>query len=379
MVAYVDEIMAGDPNSQEFIDLQRYMYIVQIVGLAYFATNASEADYYNISFASYTDTFAIGETMSSAIFGQSQRFGPVLTSDIFCNFFESFNPNAEGNVTKDKYISAATNPGNAQPSAEGILASNNGNLTIGLQAMTYGLAQFQNYAVTNLSRLSNTDDDGTLFLSTDQASWSWQVGTQLGLYPGSNPDNITYISKYLNYTAVQHIGYTYLLSQATIDALPAEPDTASTLIYGGWDMNPSNVMFTAGEHDPWRAQGLFSREIGSPGNQPTTEVPACGTSPANGTRYGIVYPGAAHVWDLLYEPWIAALSNDSQGRTPQEAGLEMFKAALDVWLPCFDGSNGSAGNVTAPMPYPGQASGRNSPLWVVAVASLSTILSIVAF
>lgn len=348
------------------------MYAAQTVGTAYFfGYNYSDVTSYNLSFAAELNTLEIADIMTMAILGGStQSYGPALTNQIFCNYFESFEPGAPGNATQDIYIDAATNPGTAQPSAEGIIASHNNNLTIGLQALTYGLGAFQNYVLVNLTKLENVPVNYTVppYFNRDHACWYWLTDNQLGWFLGSNPDNITVVSKYRNYTAVHHISDTQFYPEATIKVLPAEPNVAQINAFGGWTMNPTNVMFTSGESDPWRAGGVFSIEPGSPEYQPTTKVPACGMTPENGTRYGAVYPGAAHVWDLHYAAYAAALSNDSQGRSPQEAGLALFSAALDVWLPCFQA--GASGNVTGPAPYKGSASfehGRSMLMVVSAV------------
>lgn len=81
-------------------------------------------------------------------------------------------------------------------------------------------------------------------------------------------------------------------NQTFPDGLPPSPQVANVNKYGGWDMNPSNVMFTNGECsfsfrssqdmlsltfactvDPWRTMGLASIESNSPKRTPSAAVP----------------------------------------------------------------------------------------------------------
>lgn len=87
-------------------------------------------------------------------------------------------------------------------------------------------------------------------------------------------------------------------NEAFKDHLPSWPQVQNINKYGGWDMQPSNVLFTNGEcesmflssifHrssrisanrvgslavDPWRTLGLASIEPNSPQRKPTVIVP----------------------------------------------------------------------------------------------------------
>lgn len=157
------------------------------------------------------------------------------------------------------------------------------------------------------------------------------MNSQFGWTQASNPENVTIISRYCNVSYYRQAVEQQYLSDATVAELPDRPRMAEMNKYGGWNINPSNTMFTDGEYDPWRAGTAYSLEfqLGAPGNVATTEIPACGQPPKNGTRYGTIYPGRVHVPDLSEERWLPDIgASDS----PLRIGLDLFTKALDVWL-----------------------------------------------
>lgn len=100
-------------------------------------------------------------------------------------------------------------------------------------------------------------------------------------------------------------------------------------------MKPSNVMFTNGELDPWRTEGLQADTRINPealNRKTTTVVPKCNEPPPGNDVFGIVYPGQVHVSDLSRK---ARNATDS----PVNIGLALFGKALDAWLPCFEARN----------------------------------------
>ena len=127
---------------------------------------------------------------------------------------------------------------------------------------------------------------------------------------------------------------------------PPRPDTDAILKYGGWDMNPSNVMFTNGEVDPWRSLGIQAiTETNNPDapNRPsTTEVPPCNVPPSGNQVFGQVWPGQVHGSDMS-----RGFASDNE-TTPMDRGIALFSQALDVWLKCFNSSS-SDGFVIRPL------------------------------
>ncbi|KAJ5380774.1 uncharacterized protein N7496_003202 [Penicillium cataractarum] len=100
--------------------------------------------------------------------------------------------------------------------------------------------------------------------------------------------------------------------------------------YGGWHMNPSNVMFTNGQFDPWRSFTVRSEDtqLGAPRRQLVQDIPACNVAPGKDTVFGVTYPGQVHEQDIKGD-----VSDES---SPLRVGLDLYSAALDKWLPFFE-------------------------------------------
>lgn len=333
LVTYADEVLSGEHGEDLLAHFQDLNFVASYVG-----SNLSET--YNLSLAG-TSTYNFANQILQPFISYFQSYGPSWTTRIFCDALQSYTPNTPGNITNDTYISILTNPGNSTPSSEGFLAQNGNNLTLGLEAYFYALRTYITFTIENLVQHGERYSLPPDFFA-DQSAWQYTVATQFGWYQGSDINNITIVSRYRNVSVVEERVHENSFSNATIDSLPAKPDTeALNNEFGGWHINTANTMFTDGEFDPWRAGTVFSLEsqLGAPGYQPTTEVPACGKQPANqNERFGIVYPGAVHVPDLREIDWLDGTGNN----TPLARGVALFAKALDVWLPCFgaEGANG---------------------------------------
>lgn len=116
--------------------------------------------------------------------------------------------------------------------------------------------------------------------------------------------------------------------------LPNVPNVSDVLKYGGWNMNPSNTMFTNGELDPWRAMTIHADSglnAEAPNRMNTRTIPECNEPPPATEVFGILHPGVVHVPDFRRR-W-----EDESG--PVDESLELFRKALDLWLPCFQKSS----------------------------------------
>ena len=111
-------------------------------------------------------------------------------------------------------------------------------------------------------------------------------------------------------------------------------------------MNPSNIMFSSGEFDPWRSLSPASTDTEIGARQTSQNIPACNTPPTNSSIFGIIYRDMVHVSDMR------ALLNTSDvnhqnfstigfsspiSTEPFYAGVGLFERALETWLPCFGG------------------------------------------
>jgi len=332
MIPYIDTVISGKQGEDELLKLQRLDYVLGL------ATNLSNylPGSYNISeaqdvFTPSTLATRLWQAFSTIVY---QSYGFSYTSRVFCDALESYAPGAPGRIQNDSYLNIVTNPGTSEPIPSGFLAQHNGNLSLGMEAMMYATHVYQAYYVDLVFAVSENSSDSPPNGFADVASWEYQVNSQLGWIRASNPENVTIISQYFNISYYQQLTEQQYLTNATIAELPDRPRVAETNKYGGWNINPSNTMFTDGEYDPWRAATVYSLEsqLGAPGNVPTTEIPACGQPPKNGTRYGTIYPGRVHVPDLAEEWYLPDIDADY---SPLRIGLDLFTKALDVWLPCF--------------------------------------------
>ncbi|CAZ80987.1 unnamed protein product [Tuber melanosporum] len=117
--------------------------------------------------------------------------------------------------------------------------------------------------------------------------------------------------------------------------------------YGGWNMNPSNVFWTDGEIDPWRALTPNSIEDGAPKRPSTTNIPPSGSNAGGDTFFGFVMKGGSHCADL--GQYVGQGLRNRTGAAPDTTGIKvpagyvpeadtahnLFKDALRTWLPAF--------------------------------------------
>ncbi|KAL8744586.1 MAG: hypothetical protein Q9190_003179 [Brigantiaea leucoxantha] len=159
----------------------------------------------------------------------------------------------------------------------------------------------------------------------DEMSWMWQSCSEYGFYARGNPLNRhTIVSRFQSLDYLQE-----QCNQAFPFLQTAAPNVAGPNKYGGWNMNPSNTMFTNGEFDPWRSVSPASTdtEIGAPGRRTVQDVPPCNVSPRKDELFGIVYRDQVHAPDLLLDTEL--------GAEPFLAGVGLFGMALERWLDCF--------------------------------------------
>ncbi|KAB5583409.1 serine carboxypeptidase S28-domain-containing protein [Coniochaeta sp. 2T2.1] len=179
----------------------------------------------------------------------------------------------------------------------------------------------------------------------DAHAWEWQVLTELGLIISVNgTSDMALGSKYVDHKYARQRLIDTWFGNFSADVFPAEPDNEYTLGFGGWRMQVSNTMFTDGEFDPWRTYGVSSvdeqLEDFPQFSGLRREIPGCGVNGLGiNSHFGMVYPGAVHTEDIAMVP---GDQRGSQNAThpPLKQGLELFQRALDVWLPCFNGSRG---------------------------------------
>ena len=89
-------------------------------------------------------------------------------------------------------------------------------------------------------------------------------------------------------------------------------------------MSPSQVFWTTGEWDPWKALTVFSTEPGAPRVKVMDRPPrGCNSGEIPGKVFGYVMPNAEHSYDFY------------TGFAPAKKPTRMFAVALKQWLKCF--------------------------------------------
>jgi hypothetical protein len=328
---------------------------IQQVKTGIFMAGGNAADLNDLSPALELSDFVITRMLIYAVsFGSFfQSFGPFNSSRILCDSMESFDvKNFTGPSTGFRNQSMTIqgqnaalyyNPGGVTPTDGGIAANNGQNGgAYAFAALLYGMLQ----AKTSINAFQQTLPGGASPISeaVDEKSWLWQSLNQLGFFQGSNPDHITVISKFYNFTAVEDINFKQgYFRDLPLSSLPSTFNSSESLARGGWNLNASNVMFTNGEFDPWRAFSVASQEDASPKRNIVQAVPKCNTIPEANNAFGLVYAGAVHAEDMSM-----SINPSRQGsmaaKAPLEQGLELFMSAWDAWLPCFNKSRDDVRN-----------------------------------
>ncbi|KAJ4386862.1 hypothetical protein N0V93_009760 [Gnomoniopsis smithogilvyi] len=191
-------------------------------------------------------------------------------------------------------------------------------------------------------KITNYDESpssGEPVVEVSTYSWGWQFCTEAGFYQRGNPDNPhTIQSQFISLESVQ--SYCDWL----FDGLNPLPNVTTVNKYGGWNMQPSNTMWTGGEYDPWRSFSPQSTEEGSPMRRTTQVIPACNEPPKGTDLFGMVYEGMAHVSDQRAQMYNASdpngeFSADGLRKVRNQESYYVAEAllgrALEKWLPCY--------------------------------------------
>ncbi|XP_006461563.1 hypothetical protein AGABI2DRAFT_222358 [Agaricus bisporus var. bisporus H97] len=195
-----------------------------------------------------------------------------------------------------------------------------------------------------LTAISELDYDSVPSSSSDpiaDRSWMWQYCSEYGFYQRGDRNNPLSIQ-----TAFASLELFQGQCNRSFEGfIPPSPQTSKVNKYGGWNMNPSNVLWTNGEFDPWRTMSLASIEDNAPKRTPSVNIPECNSvSSDNNTFFGMTYDDMVHVSDMriLLTPDSNHTNFGTVGfyspvaQEPFFAGIGLFQLALDKWLPCFD-------------------------------------------
>lgn len=248
VIKYADEIMSGDHGEAAFEYLQQLTFVAESLEIDLTTP-------YNVSDASYLEPFDIGLAMSQVFF-TFQNAGPRYTADIFCNYIEAYNPNGTPANDTDPYVAVLTNPDDGTISDAGITTTYN--TSVALNAYFYALRRLLYEFIVDA--VENDDIELPNDTIADLCGWTYLVYTTIGWIQASNPDNVTIISSYYNISADYVARPEVIFRDIEAADFNGGPNVSLLNQYGGWNANPSNVMFTAGEFDPWRGGSPLSEE-----------------------------------------------------------------------------------------------------------------------
>ena len=321
---YVDATLANGTN-EEISNLKYDLY------RAVLASPGNEQPNANRSQADALSNADVGNYLLLPL-SFYQYYGFEASVLPFCDIMETFN---------QTNTSTTDNGGTAKAIASESGISSAYNISLAWQSFLTGIAQI------NYDDIPYQDDP------VSDISWAHQYCSEYGYYQRGNPENPhTIESEFISLSLFQS-----QCNEIFPEGLPASPNVQASNKYGGWYINPSNIMFASGEYDPWRALSPTSTEIGSPGRQAVQNIPDCGVAPASDTVFGLVYRDMVHVSDMR------ALLNKSDPNhqnfstvgfaspidaEPFYAGVGLFEMALEKWLPCFN--NGSYAGMTFQFP-----------------------------
>ncbi|QIX02443.1 hypothetical protein AMS68_007960 [Peltaster fructicola] len=300
-----------------------------------------------------TTDFGVAYNLANFIGDGLQSFGFTEALLPFCTLVEEFDAAEVSNSSISSIIDTTfNNPFDLRPTPQGI-AANHGRQAAFL-ALMFGI-----YAQS--AAIGNEPSYPDSHAMADANSWTWQTCLDFGYFQVANtssPNNL--LSSFINVTSWHD---ELCVSNFPYPQLPSSPN-AQTIVdkYGGWNMNPSHVMFTDGLKDPWHTLSVQSNstEIGAPNRTTTQTVPDCGKAANGNDVFGLTYPDAYHASDL------------SGGTAEFEQGLALFEKALDKWLPCFQKHSVTSNTTSSTTPTStGSAPGVASTSAVSGAAAMS--------
>lgn len=300
--------------------------------------------------------YDVGSAISTLIagFGDYQNSGPGATTQLICDYMESFNVDKfKSKVSKastlEDFIEVLATFDSDTPASDSGIAANNENgdyyafmatVWAGYQFLYSSLSVYRPFTLPR-SRRENTT-------AADNLSWTWQTIQETGYYQASNDSNngesYPLLSNYFNTSSYRVEGMDTFGNDFSESDFPSTLNNSWLLSLGGWNMKASNVMFTNGEFDPWRAFSVASQEsnAGAPKRKIVQDVPACNEVSDSDDVFGLVYEGAVHASDLV---WFPGISGSQANLTePMDDGVQLFLEAWDVWSSCFNKSRDDVRN-----------------------------------
>jgi hypothetical protein len=158
-------------------------------------------------------------------------------------------------------------------------------------------------------------------------SWLWQQCTELGLFIAEKPNTNSLTSKHVSLEQqIAKCRETFGMDSPTLVSDITQRVELTNQQFGGNDMRPSNVFWTTGQYDTYRACSPLSRievENDVASVVISHAVPACNVSTGHDSLFGLMLPEKGHCEVI------------ARNTTEAMQGRRMFADALHEWLKCF--------------------------------------------
>ncbi|KAH8647616.1 serine carboxypeptidase S28-domain-containing protein [Tricladium varicosporioides] len=166
----------------------------------------------------------------------------------------------------------------------------------------------------------------------DSLTWFYQTCTEMGFFQGSNITRSTNVVPGFDTVASSIRGCVKSFG-STVKNGPNP--TALLKKYSGWSMNPTNVLSTNGQYDPWRALSVSSDFSPSfPARNLTTTIPKANTPPPNNQIFGMIIANGSHANDFDFNSTDSS-DKGTAHRMDVNAAHGLLIAALSSWLPAY--------------------------------------------
>ena len=110
-------------------------------------------------------------------------------------------------------------------------------------AAAYGVDVALDSFLTSLVQINYDEISGGVDDPATDRSWMWQYCSEYGFYQRGDPDNPLSIET--SFSSLEL--FQQECNETFGKALPPSPQVEHVNKYGGWNMSPSNVLFTNGE------------------------------------------------------------------------------------------------------------------------------------
>ncbi|KAJ5261208.1 serine carboxypeptidase S28-domain-containing protein [Penicillium angulare] len=388
---YIDETFKSGTEAE--LSAMEYAYS-NIFSYGEYDYDYSDESDFSDDYSNEVTAYAIGEAFADLIAGggQYQDAGAATTTQLICDYMEGFDvkgfKKGVSDASSRKSILSVLEDLDSSDSdfpIDGVAASIDGNGDYyAFWAAIWGAYNFYQNDSYYLSvkrsrsprgrklRIPDAEEDTTI---PDNYAWIWQTLQEVGYYQASNDSNngesYPLLSDYFN-TSSFRIELIESFEDYSSSDFPTNLNNSWLESLGGWNIKASNVMFTNGEFDPWRAFSVATQEshAGAPNRTITQDVPACNKVSDGQDVFGVVYDGAVHASDLVWWPGIDG--GQANLTKPLDDGVHLFLNAWSVWSKCFNTSrddirngkgvdgSGHGANGSTPSSDPGSGSSDNS-------------------